>query len=118
MKLKIWFLLNEVFRFGGINKKHVSTKMIELPLAMRSMTGKEEIFKAEVYVIDVDVAFLCGKKMLEQWGSKLDTVKGVLETEMSRDPKKFKMMTTSMGHYGIRLEVQKKESGEIMYLEE
>ena len=85
---------------------------------MRSMTGKEEIFKSQVYVFDTDVAFLCGKKTLEQWGSKLDTVKGVLETEMNRDIKRFKMIDISMGHYGIRLEVQKKESGEIMYLEE
>ena len=49
----------QVFLFGGIDKKHVSTKMIELPLVMRSMTGKEEIFKAQVYVIDADVVFLC-----------------------------------------------------------
>ena len=37
---------------------------------------------------------------------------------MNRDPKRFKMITTSMGHYGIRLEVQKKESGEIINFEE
>ena len=36
----------QVFLFGGIDKKHVSTKMIELPLVIRIMTRKEEIFKA------------------------------------------------------------------------
>ena len=89
----------------GINKKHVSTMMIYLPLVMRSMTGKEEIYKAQVYVIDADVAFLFGKKTIEQWGSKLDTVNRVLDTKINRDPKNFKMVTTSMGHYGVRLEV-------------
>ena len=92
--------------------------MIELPLIMRSMTGKEEIYKAQVYVINVDVAFLCGKKTMEQWGSKLDTVNGVLETEINRDPKSFEKLTTSIVHYGVRLEVQRRESKEIIYLEE
>ena len=54
--------------------------------------------------------------MLEQWGSKLDTVTGDLEIDMNKDTKRFKI-TTSKGHYSIALEVQKKESGEIVYLE-
>ena len=39
--------------------------MKELPLIIRSVTGKKEICTAQVYVIDADVAFLCGKKTLE-----------------------------------------------------
>ena len=37
---------------------------------------------------------------------------------MNRDIKRFKMIDISSGHYGIILEVQKKESGNIIYLEE
>ena len=53
--------------------------------------------------------------MLEQWESRLDTVKGDLEIDMNKDTKRFKI-TTSKGHYSIALEVQKKESGEIVLL--
>ena len=36
--------------------------------------GREEVINAQDYVIDADVALLCGKNTIEQWGSKLDTV--------------------------------------------
>ena len=36
---------------------------------------------------------------------------------MNRNPKGFEMINTCKGNYGIRFEVQKKECGEIMYLE-
>ena len=39
--------------------------MIELSLVIRSMTGKEDIFKAQVYIIDADLALLCGKKTIQ-----------------------------------------------------
>ena len=39
------------------------------------MISKDDVLKAQVYVIDADVIFLCGKKTLEQWESKLDTRK-------------------------------------------
>ena len=92
--------------------------MIELPLIMRSMTGKEEIYTAQVYVIDADVAFLCGKKTIELWGSKLDTVNSILETEINKNTMNSDRITTRMGHYCIRLEVQKIENSRIIYLEE
>ena len=62
----------QVFRFGGIDKRHVSTLLKQLPLLIKSLNGKEHLLKAEVYVIDADVVFLCGKKTLEQWGSNLN----------------------------------------------
>ena len=77
--------------------------MIQLPLIMRSTIGKEEIYITKVYVIEADVAFLCGKKTIEQLDSKLETVNSLLETNMNRNPKDFEMNTTSTGHYGVRL---------------
>ena len=46
---------HQVFLFGGIDKRHVSTKLIELPLLVRSRNGKEYILKVMVYVIETDV---------------------------------------------------------------
>ena len=72
----------------------------------------------QVYVIDVDIAFLCGKKTMEQLGSKLDTVKSILETDVNVNLRNFEMITTSTGHYDIRLEKHKRKDNEIIYLEE
>ena len=48
--------------------------MIELPLIVKSIVGKEEILKVEIFIIDPDVTYLRRKKTIENWGSKLDTV--------------------------------------------
>ena len=56
----------QVFRFGGIDKRHMSTLLIESPLLVRSMNGREYVLKAHVYVIDADVVFCVGRK---HWNS-------------------------------------------------
>ena len=62
----------QVFRFGNIDKKHVSTILIQLPLLKRSMNGKEYLLKVQVYIIDADVVFLFSKKTLEFLGSNIN----------------------------------------------
>ena len=57
----------QVFRFGKIDKSYKSILMKELPLMVRSIKGKDNVLKAKVYLIDVDVTFLYGKKTMEQW---------------------------------------------------
>ena len=49
------------------------------------MNGREYVLKAQVYVSYTDVILLCGKKILEQWGSKLDTRQSILETCLKRN---------------------------------
>ena len=58
----------QVFSFGGNNKRDMSMLLIELPFLVRNLSGREYVLMAQVYVIDADVVFLCGKKTLEQWG--------------------------------------------------
>ena len=62
------------------------------------MKGKDDDLKAQVYIIDADVTFLCGKKTLEQWGSKLDTRNKVFETCIHGEQKDLKMIKTNTGH--------------------
>ena len=99
----------QVFRFGGIDKRHVSTLMIQLPLILRNTLGREELISAQVYVIDGDVAFLCGTKTLEQWGSNLNMKKSILETCKENVQIDCRMIKMDAGHYGVKLETQNKK---------
>ena len=82
----------QVFRFRGIDKKHESKLMIELPLVVISTNRKDALFKVYVYVIDADVTFLVGKKTLKNWGSILNTRRNVLETEIDGVQKNYRMV--------------------------
>ena len=46
----------QVFRFGGIDRKHESKLLIELPPIVKSNKGKDDVLKA----IEADVTFLVG----------------------------------------------------------
>ena len=56
--------------------------MVELPVIVRRMDGKEDILRVFTYLVDADVPFLCVKKTIENWDSKIDTKNNVLETEL------------------------------------
>ena len=73
---------SQVFRFGEIDKRHISNKMIELPLLMGSMNGREYTMKAILYVIEAYVVFLCGYRTLEHWSANMDIRRIVLETNI------------------------------------
>ena len=56
--------------------------MVELPVIVRRMDGKEDVLKVFTYLVDADVPFLCGKReMVERWNSKIDMKDMVLERE-------------------------------------
>ena len=40
--------------------------MIELPLVVVSMAGKEEVLNVFAYIVDAEIPFLCGKRTLEK----------------------------------------------------
>merc|ERR1712002_756795 len=57
----------QIFKFGP-SKKYVSTQMVELPVIVRRMDGKEDVLKVFKYLVDVAVPFLCGKRMMvKKW---------------------------------------------------
>ena len=51
---------HQVFRFGP-SKQYVSKRMVELPVIVRRMDGKEDVLRVFTYLVDVDVLFLFGK---------------------------------------------------------
>ena len=84
----------QIFRFGP-SKKYVSRTMVELPVIVRRMDGKEDVLKVFTYLVDADVPFLCGKReMVERWNSKIDTKNKVLETEIYGKRKDFEIIET------------------------
>ena len=105
---------NQIFRFGP-SKQYISTVMVELPLIVKRMDGKDDVLKVFAYLVDADVPFLCGKRTLESWKSKLDTCNGVLETTIDGERKNFRMINTGSNHFGIEIENESKKGEEILY---
>ena len=53
----------QVFWFGP-SKQYVSKVMMELPVIVRRMDGKEDVLKIFTYLVDADVPFMCGKRTM------------------------------------------------------
>merc|ERR1712002_1424773 len=104
----------QVFRFRP-SIQYVSTEMIELPLIVKRMDRRDDVIKVFAYLVDADVPFLCGKRTLEKWNSKVDTTNKVLETKIDGEDKNFRIIDTGSNHYGIEIENRSKEGEEILY---
>merc|ERR1711954_117939 len=105
---------NQPFVFGP-SKIYVSKSLIEVPILVTRMDGKEDVLKVQTYLVDAEVPFLCGKQTLESWNFKIDGPEKILEIHMKNGEdhgKKFlKMEDTAGGHYGIVLETRKEMRG-------
>ena len=49
----------------GPSKKYVSKYLIELPILVTRLDGKEDVLIVQTYLVDAEVPFLCGKQTLE-----------------------------------------------------
>ena len=54
---------NQPFVFGP-SRRYVSKSLIELPILVTRMDGKEDVLKVQTYLVDMELPFLCGKKPL------------------------------------------------------
>ena len=57
---------NQVFRFGP-SRWYTSQTMVEIPLVVTRLDGREDVLTVQTYLVDADVPFLCGKWTLELW---------------------------------------------------
>ena len=103
----------QISRFGP-SKQYVSREIVELPLIIRRLDGKDDVLRVFTYLEEADVPFLFGKRTIEGWNSKIDIKKKVLETEMDGEKKTFRMIDTRENHVGIELE-RAKNGEEILY---
>ena len=108
----------QIFRFGP-SKQYVSRTMVELPVIVRRMDGKEDVLRVFTYLVDADVPFLCGKRtMVVKQNSKIDTKNMVLETEIDGTRKDLKLIETAGNHLAIEIERKSVKEEEIFFAKE
>ena len=56
------------FKFGP-SKQYISKLVVELPVIVRRLDGKEDVLQVFTYLIDADVPFLCRKRELKEGGN-------------------------------------------------
>lgn len=79
---------HQVFRFRP-SKRYITEFMVDIPLVMQRLYCMEDILTLQIYLIDTDVSFLCGKGTMEVWDSKLDTRRKIIETNIDGSKMKF-----------------------------
>lgn len=55
---------NQPFVFGP-SKIYMSKYLVELPILLTRMDGKEDVLIVHTYLVDAEVPFFCGKQTLE-----------------------------------------------------
>ena len=112
---------NQPFVFGP-SRRYISKSLVELPILVTRMDGKEDVLIVQTYLVDAEVPFLCGKQTLETWNFKIDGQEKILEIQMKTGQdngrKLLKMEETTGGHYGIVLETRKKKNTNLFLVEE
>ena len=95
---------HQSFKFGP-SKQYISKLMVELPVIVRRLDGKEDVLQVFTYLVDADVPFLCGKRELkDRWKSKIDAENNVLETKIDGKRKDFRMVGTGGNHMALEIE--------------
>ena len=112
---------NQPFVFGP-SKRYVSKILVELSILVTRLDGKEDVLTVKIYLVDVEVPFLCGKQTLESWNFKIDGNEIILEIKMKtrqdNDKKLIRMIDTAGGHYGIILEMRTKSRTSLFLVED
>ena len=55
---------NQPFVFRP-SRRYVSKILVELPILVTRLDGKEDVLTVQTYLVDAEVPFLCGKQTLE-----------------------------------------------------
>ena len=76
--------------------------LVELPILITRLDGKEDVLTVQTYLVDDKVPFLCGKQTLESWNFMIDGEEKILEIEMKtgqdNGKKLLRMIDTAGGH--------------------
>ena len=104
---------HQIFIFGP-SKKYLSKTIVENPVIVQRNNGRDNVLKVQAYLVDADIPFLCGKRMVKFWQSGIDIKKKILETEFDERQRDFKMVVTTGKHYGIILETKGKKSLDVL----
>jgi len=109
---------HQIFKFGP-SKQYISKKMVDLPIIVRTLDGREEVLQIFTFLVDAGIPFLCGKSELkDKWKSKIDTENNVLETKLDGRRIDFRIVETSGNHVVIELEKVDLQEEEIFFTTE
>ena len=56
---------NQPFVFGP-SRRYLSQTLVELPVLVTRLDGREDVLIIHTYLVDAEVPFLCEKQMLEK----------------------------------------------------
>ena len=73
---------NQPFVFGP-SRRYVSTSKIDLPILITRNGSKEDVLTVLTYLVDAEIRFLCGKKILEDWNFQISGRDKILEIRSS-----------------------------------
>ena len=62
---------NQPFVFGP-SRRYISKSLIELPILITRLDGREDVLTIQMYLVDAEIPFLCGEKTLEDWSFKIN----------------------------------------------
>ena len=100
----------------------MSESLIELPILVTILDGKEDVLIVQTYLVDAEVPFLCGKQTLKSWNFKIDGKEKILEIHLKTGQdcgkKLIKMVDTTGGHYGIVLETRKRVNSSLFFTDD
>ena len=63
---------HQPFVFGP-SRRYVSTSLVELPVLVTRLDGREDVLIIQTYLVDAEVPFLCRKQILESWSFQIDS---------------------------------------------
>ena len=69
---------NQLFVFGP-SQMYISKTLIELPILVMRLDGKEDVLHVQTYLVDAEVSFLNRKQTLESWNFKIDRNEKILK---------------------------------------
>ena len=110
---------SQPFVFGP-SRIYLSESLVELPILITRMNGREDVLIIQTYLVDAEIPFLCGKRTLKGWNFQIDGRDKVLEITSRTDGSRMKirMIDTEEGHYSIILETQERKTSNGLYLED
>ena len=94
---------NQPFLFGP-SKRYVGKLLVELPILVTRLDGKEDVLTIQTYLVDAQVPFYCGKQTLESWSFKIDGKEKILEIQMKTEQDNSKKLIRMIDIYGGHLQ--------------
>ena len=76
----------------GLSRRYLSEPLVELPVLITRLDRREDVLTIQVYLVNVEIPFLCGKQTLEGSNFQIDGQDKILEITSKMDGSRMKVM--------------------------